>query len=296
MSELQGPEIVLGRPAIVLDNVSMVYKSTEDAPQLESKKGGIFRSARSAFGMRSSVDVHALEPTSLVFNYGEAVGIIGRNGSGKSTMLKLMTGGLQPTTGAVYASATPVLLGVNAALIPSLSGRDNVILGCLAMGMSREMIVRNYSSIVELAGLEEAINRPMASYSSGMSSRLRFAIAASVSPEILIVDEALNTGDDQFKARTLARMKELVHHAGCVFLVSHSISTVLEMCTRVIWLDMGELLMDGEPREVVKWYRKFTQALAQGDRIAAAKIKRRMVYDNPMVEIQERVSGRRRGQ
>lgn len=290
------PEIHLKRPVVVLDDVAMTYTTTSDASPSSQKRGrGLLSSASSVFGVREEVEVHALSPVSMVFSEGEAVGIIGRNGSGKSTMLKLMTGALMPTQGTVYASSTPVMLGVNAALIPSLSGRDNIILGCLAMGMSREMIARRFDAIVALAGLEESINRPMASYSSGMSSRLRFAIATSVSPEILIIDEALSTGDDQFKARTMNRMHQLVDGAGCVFLVSHSVTTILEMCNRVVWLDMGELIMDGGAKEVVTWYRRFTQLLLKDDGTGAAQLKRRLVQENPMITIEERVSGRRRG-
>ena len=194
------------------------------------------------------VTVQALNELSLVVERGESVGIIGRNGSGKSTLMKIISGQSKPTSGAVYASSTPIMLGVNAALVQDLSGDQNVILGCLAMGMSRAEVDEKYNSIVELSGLEKSIHLPMKSYSSGMASRLRFAIAASVDPEILLVDEALNTGDAQFGDRSKLRMDELREQAGCVFLVSHSLDTIKSMCTRVIWLDKGDLIMDGEPK------------------------------------------------
>ena len=107
---------------------------------------------------------------------------------------------------------------------------------------------------------------PMKSYSAGMGSRLRFAIAASIDPEILIIDEALNTGDAQFKDKTRKRMLELLGQAGTVFLVSHSMPTIADLCNRAIWIDQGELVSDGDPAEVIKWYRMFTQKLAAGDR------------------------------
>ena len=125
------------------------------------------------------VTVHALNELSLVVERGESVGIIGRNGSGKSTLMKIISGQSKPTSGAVYASSTPIMLGVNAALVQDLSGDQNVILGCLAMGMSRVQAHEKFDGIVELSGLEKSIHLPMKSYSFGMASRLRFAIAAS---------------------------------------------------------------------------------------------------------------------
>ena len=184
------------------------------------------RFLRRAVNKPNMVTVHALNELSLVVERGESVGIIGRNGSGKSTLMKIISGQSKPTSGAVYASSTPIMLGVNAALVQDLSGDQNVILGCLAMGMSRAEVDEKFNSIVELSGLEKSIHLPMKSYSSGMASRLRFAIAASVDPEILLVDEALNTGDAQFGDRSKLRMDELREQAGCVFVVSHSLDTI----------------------------------------------------------------------
>ena len=285
-------QFVEGSPALVIDAVSMTYRTTSRA------KGAAFlnqntRRVGQMLRKSSAVDVEALKELSLVVQHGESLGIIGRNGSGKSTMLKIVCGQIPPTKGAVYASSTPVMLGVNAALIPGLSGDQNVFLGCLAMGMSRQEIDAKYESIVELSGLEEAIHMPMKSYSSGMSSRLRFAIAASIDPEILIIDEALNTGDAQFKDRTKARMMELLDQAGTVLLVSHSINTVTDLCNRAIWMDQGELICDGKPADVARSYRLFTQKLAAGDRIDAMKFRRRMINDLTMADIHDRNAVRR---
>ena len=244
-------------------------------------------------GRTTAVSVTALKELSLVVEHGESVGIIGRNGSGKSTLLKIVGGQIPPTAGAVYATSTPVMLGVNAALIPGLSGDQNIVLGCLAMGMTRQQIDDKYAAIVELSGLEEAIHMPMKSYSAGMGSRLRFAIAAAIDPEILIIDEALNTGDAQFKDRTRKRMLELLGQAGTVFLVSHSMSTVLDLCNRAVWIDQGELLADGTPGDVVKSYRLFTQRLADGDRVGALKLRRRMINDLQVADVSDRNSLRR---
>ncbi|UWX96119.1 ABC transporter ATP-binding protein [Arthrobacter zhaoxinii] len=277
-------------PCVVIDEVSMSYRvpSSETVPG--SRSGGLMRRLT---GKPNLVTVNALNPMSLVAVRGESVGIVGRNGSGKSTLMKLINGQVTPDTGAVYASSTPIMLGVNAALVPELPGDHNVVLGCLAMGLTYDQIAERYESIVELSGLEKAIHLPMRSYSSGMSSRLRFAIAASIDPEILLIDEALNTGDAQFADRSRKRMDELRENAGCVFLVSHSLETVLDMCSRVVWMDKGDLLMDGGPREVVKAYKDFTRHLSKGNNISAAKIREDAMEALTVTRIQERSTGRR---
>lgn len=287
MSEL---EIVLGQPAVVIDRVSMTYR----VPSKEGKGSVAGKDAPDGSrARRRMIDVHALKQISLVVDRGESVGIIGRNGSGKSTLMKLINGRVPPTSGAIYASARPTLLGVSAALVPDLTGRENIMLGCLAMGMSKAQIRQKYQAVVELSGLERSIDLPMKTYSSGMGSRLQFAIATAIDQEILLIDEALNTGDDQFKGRTKARMDELRAKAGCVFLVSHSEATIKELCTRVIWLDDGELLMDGDPHEVTKWYRTFIRHLTAGDRVAALKTRRRVMKSLTVPEVVPRQTGRR---
>jgi teichoic acid transport system ATP-binding protein len=200
---------------------------------------------------------------------------------------------MAPTDGAVFASSTPILLGVNAALVPELSGDQNVVLGCLAMGMDMAQIDEQFDSIVELSGLDSAIYLPMKSYSSGMASRLRFAIAAAVNPEILLVDEALNTGDAQFSNRSKARMAELRAQAGCVFIVSHSLDTIRDMCSRTIWLDKGELIMDGSPEETTGLYQEFSANLSKGNNISAARIKDEARANLVATQVLERARGRR---
>lgn len=280
-------------PAVVIDKVNMTYQTTSRTREVASEPGAGRFSLKNALGRTKTVKVTALKELSLVVEHGQSVGIIGRNGSGKSTLLKLVGGQIPPTSGAVYATSTPVMLGVNAALMPGLSGDQNIALGCLAMGMSHQQIDEKYASIVELSGLDDSIHMPMKSYSSGMSSRLRFAIAASIDPEILIIDEALNTGDAQFKDRTRSRMLELLDLAGTVFLVSHSMSTITELCNRAVWIDQGELISDGDPTDVVRNYRQFTQKLAAGDRVGALKLRRRMIHDLEVAVVSDRNSNRR---
>ena len=283
-----------GHPCVVVQQVTMRYRvpSTQSATPVRSENlTSLLRNLRRRAHL---VTVNALNELSLVVENGESVGIIGRNGSGKSTLMKLVSGQTKPSTGAVFASSKPIMLGVNAALVPDLSGDQNVVLGCLAMGMSRVEVDRHFDSIVELSGLGSSIHLPMKSYSSGMSSRLRFAIAASVDPEILLVDEALNTGDAQFADRSKRRMDELRAQAGCVFLVSHSLETIAEMCTRVVWLDKGDLIMDGEPAQAIRAYQDFTRHLSKGNNISAAAIKDEARANLIATQIFERTTGRRK--
>lgn len=291
MDALSDLEFLAEDPCVVIDDVSMRYRvpSSESTGRPAGLRGLLQRIA----GQQNMVTVNALNTMSLVAMRGESIGIVGRNGSGKSTLMKLIGGQISPDRGGVYASSTPIMLGVNAALVPELPGDHNVVLGCLAMGLTHEQIAEKFDSIVELSGLEKAIHLPMRSYSSGMSSRLRFAIAASINPEILLIDEALNTGDAQFADRSRKRMDELRANAGCVFLVSHSLDTVLQMCSRVVWMDKGDLLMDGEPRPVVKAYKDFTKQLSKGNNISAAKLRTEAMESLQATRIVERATGRR---
>lgn len=247
-------------PAVVIDEASLTY--TVATASVKKSGRNLLQRLRGITGV-SEQKVEALKPLSLVVNTGESVGVIGTNGSGKSTLMKVLTGHLPPTSGAVYATSTPIMLGVNAALVKQISGHDNITLGCLAMGMTRQQVEQKREAVIELSGLtEQALQLPMKAYSSGMASRLQFAIATSMDPEILIIDEALNTGDAQFRERTGARIDELRSQAGCVFLVSHSLPTIREMTNRCIWIQQGELIMDGDPTEVTKTYTGYTKRMA----------------------------------
>ena len=259
MHSVQETSTEVRNAAVVIDEASLTY--TVATASLNSGKN-LLQRIRGVTGV-SQQQVEALKPLSLIVRTGEAVGVIGTNGSGKSTLMKVLTGHLPPTSGAVYATSTPIMLGVNAALVKQISGHDNITLGCLAMGMTRQEVEEKRQSVIELSGLSDnALRLPMKAYSSGMASRLQFAIATSMDPEILIIDEALNTGDAQFRARTGARIDELRQQAGCVFLVSHSLPTIREMTNRCIWIQQGELIMDGDPTEVTKTYTGYTKRMA----------------------------------
>jgi teichoic acid transport system ATP-binding protein len=199
-------------------------------------------------------EVHAVRGISFVAHRGDAIGLVGRNGSGKSTLLRAIAGLLPPERGAVYTDGQPSLLGVNAALMNDLSGERNVVLGCLAMGLSPAEVRDRYDDIVEFSGVGDFIQLPMHTYSSGMAARLRFAIAAAKTHDVLMIDEALATGDAEFRRRSEQRVHELRRDAGTVFLVSHNLDVITETCNRVLWIDKGQVRMDGQAPTVVQAY------------------------------------------
>jgi teichoic acid transport system ATP-binding protein len=249
-----------GAVTIVVDDVHVDYHVPSDDAPVKGRTSLARRALGQARGHAGHTTVSALRGISVVARQGEVIGVIGRNGSGKSTLLRTIAGLTVPTRGRVLSDGIPVLLGVSAALLPNLSGRRNVILGGLAMGLRREEVEARFDQVVELADLGAAINRPMRTYSSGMSARLSFAIATAARPHVLLIDEALNTGDADFRTRSEERMNELRSSAGTVFLVSHSLNTVRETCTRVLWIDRGQLRLDGPPRPVVQAYRSYWNA------------------------------------
>ncbi|MHA7133483.1 ABC transporter ATP-binding protein [Oerskovia turbata] len=221
------------------------------------------RAAKALLGQQPAVIVRALAGVSFVARSGEQIGIVGQNGSGKSTLLRVIAGLEKPARGLVLAGRVPVLIGVNAALVPDLSGEQNIRLGCLAMGMTPQETALAVPDVVALAGLGESIHLPMKTYSAGMGSRLRFAIATAANPDILLIDEALATGDAAFKERSGLRMQRLRENAGTVFLVSHAAQTIEETCTRAIWLHHGRLVLDGPADDVALRYRKWAWATAK---------------------------------
>ena len=234
--------------SVVLHKVHVIYEVYQEA-RLDLKS-----IMRRGFRPRARRSVHALRGVSLVINRGETVGIIGPNGSGKSTMLRAIAGLLPVTKGAIYASSRPTLLGVGAVLQPVLSGRRNIYLGGLAIGLSRAEIDERYDDIVKFSGLEQAIEFPLRTYSSGMRARLQFSVATAVIPDILLVDEALAVGDRDFRSRSFERIAQIHESAGTVLLVTHNAAEITRNCTRAIWIDKGSVVLDGPAKEVVAAY------------------------------------------
>lgn len=201
--------------------------------------------------------VRALKGVTFDVAEGESVGIIGSNGSGKSTLLAAIAGLLPPSSGDILVSEEPKLLGVGATLIPAANGYTNIRIGLLALGMPSDSIETMMPEIAEFTALGEALDRPFKTYSSGMRARLHFAIATSVRPKILLIDEALSVGDQAFKRKSAARVDELLSEAGTLVFVSHSLTEVADMCSRVLWIEQGRLRDDGPADRIIDRYRAF---------------------------------------
>ena len=270
LESLPPPTIVpLGRPSVVVEDVSVTYRSeTSNVDDLSGWRR-IAGQVRLNVGLSAITQVQALKAVSFTVHEGEHVGIVGSNGSGKSTLLRAIAGVEPVSAGHIFAAATPMLLGVNAALLNAMSGRRNVRLGLLALGFQPEEVRTRMPAVIKLAGIGDAIDRPMATYSSGQGARLRFAIAAAANPDILLIDEALGTGDAAFAARSKRTIDELRGKAGTIFLVSHAAQTVERMCTRAIWLHDGELITDGPAVDVARAYRWWAHNVAQENQEAA---------------------------
>ncbi len=284
------PVADLPDPTVVCDDLHVVYRVVGNAsggsPGLALRRMLRRQSGRTVFRK-----VRAVRGVSFVAREGDAIALIGRNGSGKSTLLRAIAGLLPAEAGAVYTSGRPALLGVNAALMRDLPGEENILLGCMAMGMTREQALARRDWITEFADLGDFITLPMTAYSSGMAARLRFAIAASIGHEILMIDEALATGDAEFRRRSERRIMELRADAGTVFLVSHSLGVVRTTCNRAIWLEKGQVVMDGEANEVVDAYEALydpeLEALERKRRRAKRRRDRRAVEQKASEVAQE---------
>lgn len=247
----------LGEPTVIADGLHVVYRVRGAAGRPGGGPAALMRALTRRKGGGGARRVHAVRGVSFVARRGEAIGVIGSNGSGKSTLLRAVAGLIPPEGGQVYTNGQPSLLGVNAALMNDLPGERNVVLGCLAMGMTPAEVRERYDDIVEFSGINDKgdfISLPMRTYSSGMAARLRFAIAAARDHDVLMIDEALATGDRSFRKRSEKRIKELREKAGTVFLVSHSNKTIRDTCDRALWMERGELVMDGPASEVVDAY------------------------------------------
>ncbi len=237
------------KPVVIVDDVHVEYKVLATG-----KRAGAADARKLLERRRKLHSVHALKGVSFTAYENDSIGVIGTNGSGKSTLMRAIVGITPTSKGAIYASARPSMLGVGAALLKELSGERNVMLGGLAMGLSRDEVEGSADAVIEFAGLREFIQLPMRTYSSGMTARLKFAIATIQDHEILIVDEALAVGDKNFRVRSEARIREIRDNAGTVFLVSHSMQSIRDTCNRVIWLDKGVLVKDGAPEDVISAY------------------------------------------
>lgn len=197
----------------------------------------------------------ALRDISFSVNKGEVLGIVGHNGAGKSTLLKVISGVLKPTEGSVRVQGTIApMLELGSGFDFDLTGRENIFLNGAILGYSEQFLKEKYPEIVAFSELGQFIDAPLRNYSSGMVARLAFSVATVVKPDVLIVDEVLSVGDADFQEKSKARMLELMGGGTTVLFVSHSIAQIREMCSRVLWLEHGEMKMLGKANEVCDAY------------------------------------------
>ena len=238
----------MSRLALKVEDVSVRFR-----PYVDRKP--TLRRSLARFRQRERAEVVALDGVTFEVEPGEAFGIIGRNGAGKSTLLRVLAGTLRPNEGSVTVrGVTSTLLQLGVGFNPELSGHRNIYLGGLAAGLRVAEIDRMFDSIVDYAELRPAIDRPVKTYSSGMFSRLAFSIGMHLKPDILLLDEVLAVGDESFRKKSLAAMRDLLDRAGTIVFVSHALSSVAEFCDRAMWLDQGSVRLIGPASEVVERY------------------------------------------
>jgi ABC-type polysaccharide/polyol phosphate transport system ATPase subunit len=253
--------------SIVVHDVSVTYRtSVEGTPTLRSTIGRLGRRQRIVR------EVQALKDVNFRIKRGAVYGVVGANGAGKSTLMRTVTGILPPTVGRVEVKGrVSTLLALGVGFNRELTGRENVVLGGLAAGLSREQIARKYEEIVDFAELEDFMDMPMRTYSSGMYGRLAFAVAVSMEPDVLVIDEALSVGDARFKKKSFEKMKQLCDEDRTILLVTHAMGTVKKLCDRALWLHKGEIVMKDRPKEVVHHYTRFLQ-VAEDDELTAEEL------------------------
>ena len=240
----------MSKTMIEINDVTMRFRMNSD--RIMSLKEFVTTALR---GKLEYQEFTALDHVSLKVKKGETLGLIGRNGAGKSTMLKVISGILKPTSGSVICRGNVVpMLELGSGFDFDLTGRENIFLNGAILGYSEEFLLEKYDEIVAFSELGDFINTPIRNYSSGMLARLAFSIATVVKPEVLIVDEILSVGDAAFQEKSRARMIELMGGGTTVLFVSHRIGQIREMCRHVVWLERGQVKMFGLADEVCDSY------------------------------------------
>ena len=241
-------------PAIELDHVSKAYRRHGHRRQFATLKSALLTGSLVKH-LRPDESFSALSDVSLTVAKGVSYGVVGRNGSGKSTLLKLVAGITKPTTGVVRIKGrVSALIELGAGFHPEISGRENVFINGVMLGLSRREITRLFDEIVEFAELEDFIDAPVKTYSSGMYMRLGFAVAIHVNPDILLVDEVLAVGDEGFSLKCLDKFAEFKRRGKTILLVTHGLSMVERLCDEALWLEAGRNRTTGDPKRVVQAY------------------------------------------
>jgi len=238
--------------AIHLENITVAYRAPHE--RIGTFKEFVIRWFQRRIRYQQFL---ALKDVSLTVQKGEIVGIIGHNGAGKSTMLKLISRVLQPTSGRVWVRGKVApLLELGAGFHPELTGRENIYLNGAILGLTRNEIDEKVPGIIEFSELHEFIDAPIRTYSSGMMARLGFAVATDTNPDILILDEIMSVGDESFQRKSEARIRSFFEKGITIILVSHSMEQVEKLCTRAVWLDHGVVKGEGETDKVISTYQQ----------------------------------------
>ena len=235
--------------AVCLDNVTKSYKLYNNHIH---RLTSLFNLSKN----KKYREFNALHNISFEIEKGDVLGIVGRNGAGKSTLLQLICGTLTPTSGEISVNGRiAALLELGSGFNPEFTGKENIFLNAAVLGIKREEINEKVDAIIEFSGIGDFINRPVKFYSSGMTVRLAFSIATSVSPEILVIDEALSVGDNEFSYKSFSRIEELREKGATILFCSHSLYQVQSICNKAIWLEKGQLIKEGDPDLVTTCYR-----------------------------------------
>lgn len=235
------------KPIVVFENVTKIYKLFKSPRQ---RMLGLF------LKRFAPPTVKAIDDVSFTVNRGEAVALLGKNGAGKSTILKMMTGVCFPTKGEIEVNGiVSALLELTTGFDPEFSGIENIHLKCQIMGLTEEQIKEKEPEIIEFANIGDYITQPVRTYSSGMKARLGFAISANIDPEILIIDEVLSVGDNEFKKKCLNKVNEIMADKNVTLLfVTHMVEVAKEFCKRGIFLQKGKMIFDGDIDEAIEKY------------------------------------------
>ena len=265
--------------AIKIDHLSKVYK-------IFDKPTDRVKEALNPFKKRYSKDFYALNDVSMTIKKGETVGIIGKNGAGKSTLLKIITGVLTPTAGNIQVNGRIAsLLELGAGFNPEMTGIENVYMNGTIMGYTKEEMDKRLQDIIDFADIGEFINQPVKMYSSGMFARLAFAVNAFVSPDILIVDEALSVGDMKFQIKCMDKMEELMHGGCTVLFVSHDLNVLRRMCSRAFFFDQGKMMAEGEVNTIADMYMEFLDTPVKKKENKKAEVEKKYGVSNDIAMI-----------
>ncbi|MDC7218885.1 MAG: ABC transporter ATP-binding protein [Spirochaetales bacterium] len=234
---------------IKISNVSKHYKLYE--------RNVIDRFKDTFLGKSNYNTFKAIENVTLDIKKGEILGLVGRNGAGKSTLLKMISGITKPTSGSIEVNGRIIpLLELTAGFNMEYTGRENIYFYCSMQGMKKKEIDKIYDEVVAFSELEDFIDVPLKKYSSGMKSRLGFAVSININPDILILDEVLSVGDDLFRRKSFQKMNEFFESGKTIIFVTHSMPNIIQMCSRAVLLHKGEILYDGVPKDVVQQYNR----------------------------------------